>query len=130
MLQHTTYRYHKVTTNCVIPPTPTGSPYRRAKPKSATLIVPRLFMSRLLVLRSRWSIQLEWQWFTADKSCNMRVLTSDCKNGEGIFVSNVLRSCSMKSITTKTLGTDGAGLNAYRVHGREKSKCILRQNHG
>lgn len=48
-----TYLYHSVTTSWVIPPTPTGSPYRRARPKSATIIVPRLFINRLLVFRSR-----------------------------------------------------------------------------
>jgi len=83
-------------------------------------------MSRLLVLRSRWSIQLEWQWFTADKSCNIRVLTSDCKNGEGIFVSSVLRSCSIKSITTKTLRIGGTDLIVCAC-GDEESKYILRQ---
>lgn len=54
-----TYRYHNVTTSCVNPPTPTGSPYLLARPKSATLMVPRLFIRRLLVLRSRCSIHCE-----------------------------------------------------------------------
>lgn len=46
-----TYRYHSVTTNCVI--SPNGSPNFLANPKSATLICPLLFISRLDVLRSR-----------------------------------------------------------------------------
>src|SRR5258707_7881402 len=98
-----THLYQSVTTSCVIPPTPTGSPYRLARPKSATLIVPRLFMRRLLVFKSRGKIQLEWQWETADRSWSISVLISDCKKGEGMRVRRVLRSCSMKSMTINTL---------------------------
>lgn len=42
-------------------------------------------------------------------------------------MSSVLRSCSIKSITTKTLGTGGTNLRLYRacVCGDEESKYIL-----
>jgi hypothetical protein len=46
-----TYRYHSVTTSCVI--SPNGSPNFRASPKSATLICPRFVNNRFEVLRSR-----------------------------------------------------------------------------
>ena len=83
-----------------MPPTPTGSPKRRASPKSATLIVPRLFIRRLLVLRSRCRIQFWWQWATAERSCRSSVLTSDCRNGFGINVKSDFRSCSILRVHT------------------------------
>ena len=43
----------------------------------------------------------------------MSVLTSDCRKGDGMTLKSVLRSCSMKSMTMKTLAT----VDEEPVHG-------------
>lgn len=93
--------YHNVTTSCVM--LPMGLPYFLANPKSATLISPRLFSSKLLVFKSRWMIQLSCISATADSSCSINVLISDCRNGDRISCIRPFKSCSMKSMTMKTL---------------------------
>ena len=94
--------YHSVTTSCVSGSL--GSPVNRARPKSATLICPRLFMSRLDVLRSRCTIQWLCISAMAETCCNERVLISDCKKGTCMLSESVLRSCSIRSTTRYTLG--------------------------
>ena len=112
-------RYHSVTTSCVSGGL--GSPVNRARPKSATLICPRLFMSRLDVLRSRCTIQWLCISAVAETSCNRRVLISDCKKGSCMLSESVLRSCSIKSMTRYTLSpTPGGFMVSLVPHGEKR----------
>lgn len=53
-------------------------------------------------------IQWECKKSRPEMTCRRRVLISDGKNGSRISSSKVLRSCSRKSITRKTLFEPGA----------------------
>ena len=60
-------------------------------------------MSRFEVFKSRCKIQLLCRYSTADVSCRSKVLISDGENRSSMSSCRVLRSCSRKSMTRKTL---------------------------